>query len=610
MKLCPQCRRDYFDDTLSFCLDDGSALLEGPASVDEPATAILSEPGANRGPRAGRPLGVDATGLSASESPTRSQINTTDQAAIYPRGTEAEPQENSDEVSERQSLSRHQAAKPQGRSGGRFVLFLISGVAVLIIVAGFFSYRYLGPTNSKQIESIAVMPFVNEGGNAEVEYLSDGMTETLISRLAQLPNLNVKARSTVFHYKGKVADPAKIGRELAVRAVLLGRVVSRGEQIIVFLELVDASTGDQIWGDQYNRNQSDLVALQNEIALDVSNKLRTRLSGTEQQRLSKNYTQNAEANQLYLKGRYHLLKTTRNEIEKGVSYFQQAIAIDPSYALAQAGLADANRTLAMAGERPPREFMPLAKAAAARAIELDDTLAEAHGILGFVLYWYDRDWNAAEREMKRAIELDPNNSDTRIYYAHLLSSTGRVSQSLSEARRSSELEPLNARNNALECQFLIAAGQNDEALIKATKVIDLNPDHWLPHQQAAAAYIEKGMYAEAVVEARKSMERNEFATVPRAFLGYALAKAGRRAEAEAVLDELLRMRKEDYASPYSIAMVYYGLGKHDETMAWLEQAVEARDPRVVFLTMDPKWKNLRGDPRFQDLLRRIGLPQG
>jgi len=570
MKRCPECRRDY-DDSLSFCLDDGARLLDGPGFKDEPATAVLS--------------GIELP----SESPTRSQINTTNETAILPPGAG-------------ENVKKEMPTSPKK-------LLLFAALAVVLAIFGFFGYRNQAPANSKQIESIAVMPFVNESGNADVEYLSDGMTDSLISRLAQLPNLNVKARSTVFHYKGKATDPATIGRELAVRAVLLGRVVSRGDQITLFLELVDASTGDQIWGEQYNRNQSDLVALQNEIALDVSNKIRTRLSGADQQKLSKNYTQNAEANQLYLKGRYHLLKTTRKEIEKGGSYFQQAIAIDPSYALAYAGLADANRTLAMAGERPPKEFMPMAKAAAAKAIELDETLAEAHGILGFVMYWYDRDWDSAEREIRRSIELDPNNSDSRIYYAHLLSSTGRASQALSEARRSSELEPLNARNNALECQFLLAAGQFDEALTKAKKVIDLNPDHWLPHQQAAAAYIEKGMYAEAVAESGKSIERNEFATVPRAFLGYALAMAGRRAEAETVLNELLRMRKEDYASPYSIAMVYYGLGNHDEAITWLENAVEERDPRVVFLTMDPKWKNFRGDTRFEDLLHRIGLLQ-
>ncbi|MBA2334822.1 MAG: protein kinase, partial [Blastocatellia bacterium] len=473
-------------------------------------------------------------------------------------------------------------------------------VALMLAAVLALGYWYYNGLNPKQIDSIAVMPFVNESGNSDVEYLSDGMTETLISSLSQLPNLNVKARSSVFRYKGKDTDAQIIGKELNVQAILKGRVLQRGRDLILYVELVEAATENSLWKQTYNKTLTNLVSLQSEIAQDVADKLKVKLSGADEQKLAKNYTENAEAYQFYLKGRYHLLKTTRKEIEKGGSYFQQAIAIDPSYALAYAGLADANRTLAMAGERPPKEFMPMAKAAAAKAIELDETLAEAHGILGFVMYWYDRDWDSAEREIRRSIELDPNNSDSRIYYAHLLSSTGRVSQSLSEARRSSELEPLNARNNALECQFLLAAGQFDEALIKAKKVIDLNPDHWLPHQQAAAAYIEKGMYAEAVVESGKSIERNEFATVPRAFLGYALARSGMRAEAETVLNELLRMRKEDYASPYSIAMVYYGLGNHDEAITWLENAVEARDPRVVFLTMDPKWKNFRGDTRFED----------
>ncbi|MCA1626925.1 MAG: tetratricopeptide repeat protein, partial [Acidobacteria bacterium] len=294
------------------------------------------------------------------------------------------------------------------------------------------------------------MPFVNESGNADTEYLSDGMTETLIGRLSQLPKLSVKARTSVFRYKGKDASPRTVGNDLSVQAVLLGRVIQRGDLLTLGLELVDARTENVIWSEQYNRRQTDLVSLQSEIARDVSNKLRVRLSGADEQKLAKNYTANAEAYQLYLKGRYHLLKTTRSEFQKAISYFQQAIEIDPSYALAYTGLADAYRSLTLAGEMNPTEVFPKAKAAAQKAIEIDDTLADAHAVLGFIIFWYDWDWNAAENQYQRALALDPNNADAHLFYANLLSSTGRRAEGLAEAKRARELDPLNLRTNALE----------------------------------------------------------------------------------------------------------------------------------------------------------------
>ncbi|CAN5116689.1 MAG: protein kinase domain-containing protein [Pyrinomonadaceae bacterium] len=490
----------------------------------------------------------------------------------------------------------------------RHKLGVAAGLVLLLAAVGFgywfFSNR---AANNAPIESIAVLPFVNESGDADAEYLSDGMTESLIGSLSQLPKLSVKARSSVFRYKGKDASPQTVGNDLSVQAVLLGRVIQRGELLRLGLELVDVRTENVIWSEQYNRRQTDLVSLQSEIARDVSNKLRVRLSGADEQKLAKNYTANAEAYQLYLKGRYHLLKTTRSEFQKAISYFQQAIEIDPSYALAYTGLADAYRSLALAGEMTPTEVFPKAKAAAQKAIEIDDALADAHAAFGWIIFWYDWDWNAAENQYKRALELDLNNADTHLFYAHLLSSTGRRAEGLAEVERARELDPLNLRTNALEGQFLIHAGQTDEALARLQKTFELDANYWLTHSFTASAYIEKGMFSEAVTAARKARELSGVSTQPIAFLGYALAKSGNRAEARAEIEGLLKLSAERYVSPYSIAMIYNGLGERDETLAWLERGVEQRDPRMTFLKVEPKWNNLRDDPRFTDVLRRVGL---
>jgi eukaryotic-like serine/threonine-protein kinase len=484
---------------------------------------------------------------------------------------------------------------------------LFAALGLIVLATGFFSYRYF-TANNKQIESIAVMPFVNQSGNEETEYLSDGMTETLINNLSQLPNLSVKARSSVFHYKGKQIKPQTVGSELSVQAILNGRVVQRGDNLTLSLELVDVKTGNQIWGEQYNRKQSDLVELQTEIARDVSQKLRTKLSGADEKKLAKNYTANPEAYQLYLKGRHHFLKITRPETEKAISYFQQAIAVDPNYALAYAGLADAYRAMAIAGEMSPAEFFPKAKAAAQKAIEIDNTLADANAVLGFITFWFDWNWNEAENQFKRALELDPDNADAHIYYANLLSNMKRHDEALAEAKRARELDPLNLRINALEAQFLIHAGQTDEALARLQKTLELNPDYWLARIFTVSAYIEKGMYGEAVTAARGARDVYD-STRTIAFLGFALAKSGKQREARAELERLTKLSAERWVSPYNVAMISNGLDEREKTIRWLERGIEQRDPRVTFLKVEPKWNNLRSDARYQDLLRRIGLPQ-
>ena len=492
---------------------------------------------------------------------------------------------------------------------------LIVTVALLVLaVAGAALYYFTRahipntPTGHETITSIAVLPFVNASGNSDVEYLSDGMTESLITSLSQLPRLSVKARSSVFRYKGKDVPPQQVGKELNVQALLSGRIVQRGNDLTLHIELVDVKTETALWSGDYNRSMANIVSLPNEIARDVSSELRLKLSRLDEQKLGRNYTASPEAYQLYLKGRYHLARYTLPEIQTSISYFQQAIDLDPSYALAYAGLADAYRTFGLFGEMPATEFFPKAKAAAQKAIGIDDTLAEAHAELGFTIFWYDWDWNASENQLKRALELDPNSAYAHLFYAHLLSNTGRHTEGLAEVKRARELDPLDLRINGLEVQFLVHAGKPDEALASLRKTLAENPNNWFAHMFASSAYIEKGMFAEAVAEARRARELNSANSQGIAQLGYALAKSGKPDEARTLRDELLKSSTQRYVSPGNIALIYNGLGERDETFSWLERGFEQRDQKMVFLKVEPKWNNLRDDPRFQDLLRRVGLP--
>src|SRR4030095_10649561 len=378
MKTCPKCRREY-DMSMSFCLDDGAELLYGPTSAtdSEPATAILS---------------VDRI---SSEQATRTFDN--DPVTAGP--------------------ATGQAARTASTRNS-----VIAGVVgvVLVTALGLGGYLYYGRGSGKQIDSIAVMPFVNESGNADLEYLSDGMTETLINALMQLPNLNVQARSSVFRYKGRDMDAHAIGRELNVQAILNGRVIQRGDGLTLYLELVDAVTGNRIWGDQYDRKQSDLVSLQREVARDVASKLQAKLTSADQQKLAKNYTSNPEAYQLYLRGNSYFEKRGQKNIEIAIGYYQLAIENDPNYALAYAGLANA---YAQPTQQP--QGMPKALEAASRALSLDNDLAEAHTVYARLLAIHDYDFAGAEREYLRAIELNPNYADAHSRYGLLLSSLGK-----------------------------------------------------------------------------------------------------------------------------------------------------------------------------------------
>jgi serine/threonine protein kinase/Flp pilus assembly protein TadD len=484
---------------------------------------------------------------------------------------------------------------------------VIAVAALLIIAAGVGSYFYFMRARSGAINSIAVLPFINASGNSDIEYLSDGLTESLITSLSQLPKLSVKARSSVFRYKGKDAPPQQVGKELNVQAVLNGRVVQRGNDLTLHIELVDVNTETALWSGDYSRSMTNTVSLPGEIARDVSQKLRGRLSGAEEQKVTKDYTANAEAYQLYLKGRYHYFKSTKPEIQKGIALYQQAIDADSTYALAYAGMADAHRALPFAGYAPSKEAFPQAKAAAMRALEIDNNLAEAHIVLGWVRFCFDWDWIAAESELKKAVELSPNNPDSHRAYAHLLSSLGRHDEAIAEIKRARELDPLTLITNALEGQFLFYAGRDDEAISRLKKTLELDPNYWIAHNNLGRVYIRQGRYEEAVAELNKAKELSDGSAEPVTQLGYALAKSGKREQAKATLEELKSFAAEHYVPAYSFAMIYNGLGEKDEALKHLEKSVQEREVQITFIKIDTRWDELRGEPRFQDLLRRVGF---
>jgi serine/threonine-protein kinase len=481
-------------------------------------------------------------------------------------------------------------------------------------VIGVIALYYLWPSPTSTVpaapvRSIAVLPFKPLVADRRDESLEMGMTDTLITKLSNISEVSVRPLGSVRRYGGLEQDPLAAGRQLGVEAVLDGTIQRSGDSVRVTARLIRISDGKQLWEGRFDLRFNGIFSLQDAISEKVAAALKPSLTGEEEKRLAKHYTDNVEAYQLYMRGRHHALKRTLPETEKAISYFQQAITLDPSYALAYAGLADAHIS-ALAADVPPSEFLPQARAAAQRAVEIDDTLAAAHAELGFVSFWWDWDWAASETQLKRALELEPNNADAHLFYAHLLSNTGRHEEALAEAKRARELDPLNLRINALEGQFLIHAGRTDEALTRLLETLEIEPDYFLARLYASSAYIEKGMYSEAVSEARRAREiSGAKSSYSAAFLGYALAKAGKENEASSFLEGLLKSSAESYVPAYPIALFYNGLGKRDEALAWLEKAYAQRDQGLVFLKVEPKWNKLRPEPRFQDLLRRVGLPR-
>lgn len=498
------------------------------------------------------------------------------------------------------------AAKPRA---WRHAKWLLAGGVMLASLLVIVIWPWLSRGRGDAIDSVAVLPFVNASTDPDAEYLSDGIPETLIGQLSQIPRLKVMARSTVFRYKGANVDPQKVGRELNVRAVLTGRVLQRGEMLTISMELMDVRDGSQLWGKQYNRKLADTLAVQEDIAREVTDKLRLRLASVEEKRLTAHVTENVEAYQLYLKGRYHWNKRTPDGIQKAIESFQQAIEKDPGYALAYAGLADCYHV--PANPLPPRKKMPLAKAASMKALQLDDTLVEAHTSLARVLFVYEWDWPAAEKEFKRAIELNSRYAPAHQWYGGYLTATGRFREADAEKKRALELEPLSLVIN-FEVGLASYFSRNyNQAIDQFQKTLELDSNFPPPHTFLAAAYEQKGMLKEATTAFQKAITitQGPARTQATAGLGYVYAVSGRKAEARKILAELQTLSEHSYVPATDMALVYAGLGDKDKAFAWLDKAYAEHSFALSNLKVEPRFDLLRSDPRFADLLRRIGLPQ-
>jgi eukaryotic-like serine/threonine-protein kinase len=457
---------------------------------------------------------------------------------------------------------------------------------------------------SKTIASLAVLPFVNLSGDPELEYLSDGITDTLINSLSQLRKLRVVPRSLTFRYKGREVDPQRVGGELNARAVLTGRVMQRGDALLIGTELMDVAKLSQLWGAQYNRKMADIFALQEEIAREITDKLRLQLTGDEKKRLVKRATRNKEAYQLYLKGRYWLDKRIPEALSKAIEYFQQAIDKDPQYALAYSGLADCYTWLPTFAFVPPKEAYPKAKEAALKALEIDDTLAEAHTSLAAVKGHQDWDWSGGERESQRAIALDPDCARAHLWYGWTLVMTGRFEEGIPEVKRALELDPLSLNINWLLGVVCYLARQYDQAIEQYRKTLELDPNFSLAHSFLGVAYVHKSQYKEGIVELEKAVAISPM-NVSLTCLGYGYAAAGRTAEAQKVLKQLNEFSKVKYVPAFHRAAIYAGLAEKDKAFEWLENAYE--EHFIIGIKVHPVFDPLRSDPRFANLLRRMNL---
>jgi TolB-like protein/Tfp pilus assembly protein PilF len=452
---------------------------------------------------------------------------------------------------------------------------------------------------------------VNAGGNSEAEYLSEGIPESLINSLSQLPNLRVMSLNSVLRYKGREADAGTVGRELGVESVLTGRVVQRGDGLAISLELINVRDNTQLWGGRYDRRLSDLLAVQGEISREVVEKLRLRLTGEQEKRATKRYTENTEAYQLYLRGRYHWNRRAVDDLWKGLENFQRAIELDPNFALAYSGLADSYMAMILGGPfgKSNRQPMPLAEArlkwgpAARRAVELDPNLAEAHTSLGQGLEWSDWDFTGAEREYKRALELNPDYPTGHQRYGIFLVMSGRSDEGLRELKRALELDPASLPINAdLGGNLCLYLGQPDKGLEQLKKTLELAPDWPRAHVSLSNCYAEKGMWNEAVQE---MVSIGAPGNVQRARM---YAATGRRDEALKIIAEMKERSKQQYVSPLGFANIYAALGEKDQAFEYLEKAYAERVPFLRGLKTSRVWDPLRSDPRFADLLKRVGLP--
>jgi serine/threonine protein kinase/TolB-like protein/Tfp pilus assembly protein PilF/alpha-beta hydrolase superfamily lysophospholipase len=483
----------------------------------------------------------------------------------------------------------------------------VAMVAAMFLLIAALVYSSFMP-RSQAIDSLAVLPFINSSADPNTEYLSDGLTESIIYDTSKLPNLKVIPRSSVFRYKGKEMDAQTVGHELGVRAVLTGTVSQHGDGILISAELIDVRDNRVLWGQHYNRKITDLLAVQEEISREISDRMRLRLTGEEQKRLTKRYTENTAAYQLYLKGRYYWFKRTREGYQKATEHFEQAIEEDPSYALAYAGLADCYNVLPSYGILPPKESFAKGKAAATKALEIDDTLAEAQTSVAYVKYQYDWDWSGAESGFRRAIELNPGYATAHQWYALELAGMGRMDEAMREIKRTQELDPLSLIANVNAGWIFYHSRQYDRAIEQDRKSLDMDPNFARGHWAISEPLEQAQRYDEAIAELQRARQLDE-TPIMLALLGHVYAVTGKENDARKIIEELNGLSKRMYVDPYFLAEIYAALGERDQAFQELERAYDQRSSWLVWLKVEPKLDSLRSDPRFNDLLRRVGLGQ-
>jgi eukaryotic-like serine/threonine-protein kinase len=510
-----------------------------------------------------------------------------------------------------QRLKREIDSGRVGEGGSESATLLNSGSLLSSSEARFGQAGSLRPQRvSKTIDSLAVLPFENVSRDPENDYLSDGITGSLINNLATVPKLRVMAQSTVFRYKGREIDPQAVGRELNVRAVLTGRMVQSGGSLRIGAELVDVATGSQLWGAQYDRKPGDIFAIQDEISSEISGKLRLQLTRTEKKRLVRRHTEDAEAYRLYLQARHHWNRWTEEGFYRAIGYFRQAVEKDPSYALAHTGLAESYVLLGWNSYLPPKDAFPKGKAAAMTALQLDPDLGEAHSPLAAVLWLHDWQWEEAQAEFKRSLELNPSYPAANHYYAEYIMTMGRHAEAIARMKNSQELDPLSLILNVAIGWALYMARRYDEAIEQLRRTVELDPNYPMTYWILGLIYRAKGRHELAITVGEKAVNLSGGSPLMRAALAHTYGKSGRAKEALQVLDDLRELAKHKYVVPHFFAGIYIGLRDNDQAMEYLEKSWEEHCHWLVYLHIDPTMDDLRDDARFQSLLKRVGLPPG
>ena len=461
---------------------------------------------------------------------------------------------------------------------------------------------------SKNIDSLAVLPFDNASRDPDHEYLSDGITASLINILATVPKLRVMAQSTVFRFKGRAIDPQAVGRDLNVRAVLTGRVMQSGGSLRIGAELVDVATGSRLWGAQYDRKSGDIFAIQDDISNEISEKLKLQLTHAQKKKLTRHQTEDPEAYRIYLKGRHHWNKWTEEGFYKAIEYFQQAVEKDPSYALAHAGVADSYVLLGWNSYLPPKDAFPKAKAAALTALQFDPDLGEAHTPLAAVLWLHDWQWPEAQKEFKRSLELNPNYPTANHWYAEYVMTMGRHAEAIAKIKNSQTLDPLSLIINVAIGRDYYLARRYDEALEHLLQTVELDPNYPVTYWVLGLLYMTTGRSDLAIAAGEKAVTLSGGSPLMRAALAHSYGKAGRTKEALQILDDLTGLAKCKYVAPHFFAGIHIGLGENDLALDCLQQSYEEHSHWLIYLHIDPTMDDLRSEPRFQDLLKRVGLP--